>query len=290
MILQAIGLALAAAVLHATWNVRLKTVGDPLRAAMKAMVASTLCVAPLGAFAWLLAGRPGLSPHAWFLVACSSLGELAYFNFLSAAYRRGNISVVYPVARGTGPVLAVLAGLALGERLSIAGYAGIAFVLAGLWVVQRPSAVGTATGFALLTGVMIAGYTAVNSLGVHAAPSWLYAWAVWTVTAALLLLWVTFAPPARLAPGMESDVPGSMDAMRADWPQAFLMGALMSVTYFLVLTALSIAPLLVVAPVRESAIVLVTVWSVLRMGERQAAGQRVAGAVAVVCGIALLVA
>src|SRR5947209_4391451 len=105
----ALVLVLAAAVLHATWNILLKTSGDPLRVAGRAMTASAVLTAPLALAAWLLLGRPGFG--AWPLAALSAVLETAYLIFLSAAYRRGDLSLVYPLARGTAPLLAVLAGL-----------------------------------------------------------------------------------------------------------------------------------------------------------------------------------
>ncbi|MDB5077162.1 MAG: hypothetical protein JWO42_3341, partial [Chloroflexi bacterium] len=289
MIVQAVALALAAAGLHAMWNVRLKSAGDPLKATGRAMAASALWISPAGALVWLAAGRPSFPPEALLLVALSALGEFAYFNFLSAAYRRGDLSLVYPLARGTAPLLAIVAGLLLGERLSPAGYLGIALVLAGIWAVRRPSGAGAATGFALLTGAAIASYSAVNSVGTRLISPWQYGWAVWTVSATLLVLWVRFDPRRDTAP-LSLDIRARVDgADRSSRLQDFTLGMMMAVPYFLVLTALSIAPLLVVAPVRESAIVLVTLWSVLRLGEREGAGLRVGGAFALLGGIVCLV-
>jgi drug/metabolite transporter (DMT)-like permease len=288
MIVQAVVLALAAAGLHAMWNVRLKSAGDPLKATARAMAASAVLITPAGAVVWLLAGRPSFPPEALLLVVLSALGEFAYFNFLSAAYRRGDLSLVYPLARGTAPLLAIAAGIMLGERLSKAGYLGIALVLAGIWAVRRPSAAGAATGYALLTGAAIATYSAINSVGTRLISPWQYGWAVWTVSTSLLLLWVRFDPRDTAFQGR--DIKTDLRAAdRSSWFQDFTLGVMMAVPYFLVLTALSLAPLLVVAPVRESAIVLVTLWSVLRLGERDGAGMRVGGALALLGGIVFLV-
>jgi drug/metabolite transporter (DMT)-like permease len=285
MIVQAIALALASAILHATWNVRLKTAGDPLPAAARATAASALAAAPIGIVAWLATGRPGIPAGAWLLIVLSSIGELAYFVFLSAAYRRGELSLVYPLARGTAPILAVLAGICIGERVGVAGYLGVACILAGIWSVRRPAAAGSATGFALLTGVTIAAYSAIDRIGVRQIPPWLYGWAIWSGCALLVVTWVLIAKPESDA---EATHPGPFKS--ADWREALLMGTMMSVPYLLVLVALSFAPLLVVAPVRESSIVLVTLWSVFRLGERKGARMRLLGAAAVLAGVVLLVA
>ena len=284
MIVQALALALAAAVLHATWNVRLKRAGDPLPVAARATAASALASAPIAGAAWLATGRPGIPAGVWLLVLCSSLGELAYFVFLSAAYKRGDLSVVYPLARGTAPLLAVLAGLGLGERLDLAGYLGVACILGGLWTVRRPSSAGSATIFAVLTGVTVAAYSAIDRVGVRDISPWLYGWVIWMGSAILVSIWVVI----RTARTADEGVPIVAPSI-ADWREALLMGTMMSVPYLMVLVALSMAPLLIIAPVRESSIVLVTLWSVFRLGEREGARSRVLGAAVVLVGIALLV-
>ncbi len=105
-----------AAVLHATWNILLKTAGDPLRTATVGVLAASAVLVPLAAIAWLATGRPDLPPSAWLVGIVSGVVETAYFVFLAAAYRRGDLSVVYPLARGSAPVLAVVvAVVALGS-------------------------------------------------------------------------------------------------------------------------------------------------------------------------------
>jgi uncharacterized membrane protein len=288
MIPQALALALGAAVLHAAWNVRLKTSGDPLRAAMGATTASALALAPLGCVAWLLTGRPGIPASVWALVVLSALAELAYLILLSTAYGRGELSHIYPLARGTAPVLAVLAGLALGERLHWEGYVGVALVLAGLIAARPPRAASRATWYAILTGVCIAGYSTVDSVGVKHVEPWLYGWAMWTGTAVLVAAWASGTRSSQWKRSAAAALAGGVQ--RPPWPADLVMGTMMAVPYLMVLVALSWAPLLIVAPVRESAIVLVTVWSILRLGERARAPWRVAGATAVVAGIVLIAA
>ena len=111
--------------------------------------------------------------------------------FLAAAYRRGDLSVVYPLARGSAPLLAVAIGVVvLGERLSPAGLARRRAAPGG--PARRPAAVAAApvrtarddrlaAGFALLTGAMIASYSALDRVGVQLAPAWFYAGILWPV-------------------------------------------------------------------------------------------------------------
>ena len=89
MIAIAIGLALAAAVLHGTWNVLVKVSGDPMRTFQRATIFAALAITPITLVAWLLTGRPGLTPGAAGFAAVSAALELCYLLLLSAAYRRG---------------------------------------------------------------------------------------------------------------------------------------------------------------------------------------------------------
>lgn len=269
----AIPLALGAALLHALWNVLLKTGGDPLRVAARAAWSSILVVTPLAAVAWFVAGRPTMPLAAWLIAALSSGVELGYFIVLAEAYRRGDLSVVYPLARGTAPLLAVLAGLLiLREHLSPLALLGVLCLLAGIWIVRRPVMFGPAVLPALATGVTIAIYTTIDSIGVRLTSPLLYDWVLSVFIAVLLALWVRIRPPP---PAPETG-------------RALLVGLLMLGAYLMVLIALSVAPLTVVSPLRESAIVLVSGWSVWRLGERRGAVLRLTGAAAILGGIVLL--
>jgi drug/metabolite transporter (DMT)-like permease len=286
LIAIAIVLALVAAAMHGTWNVIVKVSGDPTDTLTRATAAAALLMTPPAFVAWLIAGRPGLSIEAAGLAALSALLELAYIFLLSAAYRRGEVSVVYPIARGSAPLLAVLIGLGLlGERLAAPQLIGVGLLLAGILAVTLPQTSGRATLPALATGVAIAAYTAIDRVGVRLAAPWLYGWLLVSLIATGLM--VTQSVRARLArstvkPGREAPPPP------VTWRQAVIVGLFMWVAYLLVLVALSIAPLSVVAPVRETAVVAVAVWGVWRLRERQAAALKLSGAVATLLGVALL--
>lgn len=276
MPLAVLPLVLLAAVFHAAWNALLKASENPLALAARAMTLGTMVTLPPVAIAWLLNGRPGLPASGWLIVIASAALELVYFITLSTAYQRGELSVVYPVARGTAPLLAVLVGvLLLSERLHAPAAVGVIALLAGIWAVRRPANAGSALGPALLTGVLIAAYTSFDRIGVRLGPPWLYGWLLWLFTAVLLVAYTTIrrVPGSRLA-----DEPA----------MSFGVGVLMIAAYFMILFALSVAPLAIIAPLRESAIVLVTAWGIWRLGERRGAWLRVAGALAIVGGIALL--
>jgi drug/metabolite transporter (DMT)-like permease len=180
----------------------------------------------------------------------------------------------------------VLIGLGLlGERLAAPQLIGVGLLLAGILAVTLPQTSGRATLPALATGVAIAAYTAIDRVGVRLAAPWLYGWLLVVILATGLVVarWVG----ARLARP-------SIDAGRLQvpkpirWGQAIVVGLFMWIAYLLVLVALSIAPLSVVAPVRETAVVAVAVWGVWRLRERKAAALKLAGAVATLLGVALL--
>ena len=269
-------LVLLAAVFHATWNALMKASENPLALATRAVSWGTVVSLPPVAVAWFLAGRPGLPLAGWLLALASAFLELIYFISLSTAYQRGDLSVVYPIARGTAPLLAVLVGLLLlGERLHATAGLGVIALLAGIWAVRRPAAAGSALWPALLTGLMIAAYTSLDRIGVRLGPPWIYGWLLWLFGAIFLIVYTT----VRRVPG----------SRLTDEPKlSVTVGVLMTAAYFMILFALSVAPLAIIAPLRESAIVLVTAWGIWRLGERRGAWLRIAGAVAILAGIALL--
>jgi len=269
-----LGLALLAAVIHASWNVVVKTSDNPLRALAWAMAAVSVVLLPPAAAIWWLAGRPGLPVEAWLLVGISAILETIYVTLLSEAYQRGELSIVYPIARGTAPLLAVAAGLLLlGERLTPLQLVGVTCLLAGIWAVRRP-AEGPAVRLAIITGITIGAYSVIDRVGVRLGPSLLYSFALMVITTVLVMAWARWRGDLGIPP--------------ENWLRSLTLGIFIWPGYFLVLVAYSLAPVSVISPVRESAVVLVSVWGIWQLKERRGAGLRLAGAVAVVAGITLL--
>jgi drug/metabolite transporter (DMT)-like permease len=288
LIAAAIALALAAAVLHGTWNVLVKVSGDPMATLKRATLAAALVATPPVAVVWLWTGRPGLAPAAAGLCALSGCLEVTYLWLLAAAYRRGELSAVYPIARGSAPLLAVIAGLVLlHERLTGLQLVGVGLLLAGILAVSLSQAGGRATVPALLTGVAIASYTAVDRIGVRLSTPWLYGWLliVLMVAGIYASTWVA----ARLSAGRRRPVEQPDSDPVLSRTQATLIGVFMWGGYLLVLWALSLAPLSVVAPVRETAVVGVAIWGIWRLRERRAVPLKLSGAVATLAGVAMLV-
>ncbi|MEO6207589.1 MAG: DMT family transporter [Candidatus Limnocylindrales bacterium] len=283
-----VGLVAVSAVLHVAWNVRLKTAGDPLRAATVGMLAASIGIIPVGIVAWWLSGAPPLPVEGVLLGLVSGTVEGAYFILLSAAYRRGDLSVVYPIARGTAPLIAVAIGVVvLGERLGMAGSIGVVGLLAGFLVLQQPwralpghRGVDPAVAFALATGVTIATYTALDRVGTRLIDPLPYAAIVWVTTSVVLVAWV------RLRAGGDVAAGGAAEVRRAAVGGFLTLGA-----YLLILIALSVAPLSGVAPLRESATVFAAAWGSVRLGEAISGREtvrRVGASVLIVAGALLL--
>ena len=284
-----VALVAVSAVLHVAWNVRLKTAGDPLRAATVGMLAASVGIVPAGLLAWRAGGGAPLPAEGVALGIVSGVVEAGYFVLLSAAYRRGDLSVVYPLARGTAPLLAVAVGVGLlGERLGVAGSLGVGALLVGFLLLQRPWQVIRGRGgmdpsiaFALATGVTIATYSAIDRVGTRLIDPVPYAAILWVTTSISLVLWVRFVAGGDVFAG------GRGEVRRAAVGGWLTLGA-----YVLILVALSVAPLSGVAPLRESATVFAAAWGSVRMGEAAGRGEtaRRVGASCLIVGGAVLLA
>jgi drug/metabolite transporter (DMT)-like permease len=262
---SALGLALAAAALHAGWNLLLARQRDVEATTAVAFAAFVLVVAPIALATWRVDGS------AWPFIVASAALELAYIALLAAAYRRFELSVVYPLARGLAPVFALLiVVVALAARPSALEVVGVLAVAAGVLLVRglRRSARGGAIAVAI--AATIAGYTVVDRYGVRHA------------NAAPYLLFVMLGP-ALVYPFFV----GGRRALAAARPVAAVIGAASAATYLLVLLALRLASAPSVSAVRESSVVIAVVLARVLLDE-PAGRRRVGGAVLVAIGVALL--
>jgi drug/metabolite transporter (DMT)-like permease len=269
--LSAFLLAFAAAFVHALWNLLLARARDPEAAGAVALVTAVVVFAPVVALAW------ELDAEAWPYIAASSMLELVYFALLGAAYRRAELSVVYPLARGVAPVLVLVVGvLALGAETTAVQALGVCLVGLGVLLVRglrRPTGSGGVL-FGLAIACSIAAYTLVDNEGIQFANAITYLELVLVVPAvgyALGIGWIK--GPAALR-----------DALS---PSAVVAGLGMWVAYGLVLAALARAAAAPVAAVRETSIVIATVGAALVLRERVGRG-RLAGAGLVALGVALV--
>jgi len=267
----ALGLALAAAFVHALWNVLLARARDAQAATAVALLVAVSVFAPVAALTWDV--RAGVWP---FVVASSCL-QLLYFVLLAAAYRRAPLSVVYPLARGAAPVLVLLIGVvALGWSSSVGQVAGVLLVGAGILLVRgvRRGGEARAVTFGLATATCIAAYTLVDKHGItHAGP--------------ISYLELTMVMPALVYAAAMVRLKGA-GALGAELGPGTLAAGLATFgAYVLVLAALERAPAASVAAVRETSVVIAALLAGRVLDERVGPG-RLLGAVLVAAGVALV--
>jgi drug/metabolite transporter (DMT)-like permease len=266
---DALALTLAAAVLHAGWNVFLRGSADVEARTAVVLGLSLLVFAPLAAAMWSVSWA--VAPY----VAASAALEGAYFALLVAAYRRRELSVVYPVARGSAPLLVLLGtAVVLGRHVSVGAAIGVCLIAAGVLLVRgiRRGAEGVLVALAI--GCAIAGYTLVDKDGLRHA-------------AALPYLELVLAPVGLVALPLVALRRGA-GVLRAALGWSALLAAVASFgAYALVLAALRLAPAPEVAAVRETSVVLAALLAAAFLRERVGPA-RLAGAVAVAGGFALI--
>jgi drug/metabolite transporter (DMT)-like permease len=268
--LTALGLALVAAFVHALWNLLLARARDTEAATAVALVVAVVVFAfPAAAF-W------DVDRRVWPYAAGSAALELLYFGLLVAAYRRVELSLVYPVARGSAPVLVLVIAVAgLGASTSWKQAAGVGLVTGGI-VLVRGRRKGTKAGiaFGLAIGCCIACYTLVDKSGIR------YATPISYLELSMILPAIAYAFAVARRKGSA--------ALRAETNVASVVAGLATFgAYALVLAALRLAPAASVAAVRETSVIIATVLAVVFLNE-EVGWVRMAGAVAVAAGIGLL--
>jgi drug/metabolite transporter (DMT)-like permease len=235
-----------------------------------ALTVAGLAAAPVALWWWQV------DAEAVPFLAVSSVLQLAYFALLAAAYRRADLSVVYPLARGLAPVF-VLAGAVVFTTATTSALqvAGVLLVASGVLLV-RGLARGHGFAFGLVIALLIAAYTVVDKHGVaHASP--------------VAYVWIITLLPGIAYAGFIGARLGTQDLRAALGPRAVVAGVASLAAYGLVLAALERAPAAPVAAVRESSVVIATVLAAVVLKER-VTRWRLLGAVLVVAGVILLVA
>lgn len=282
-----LGLVVLAALIHATWNLLAKRAAHAGVAFVFAYnLVATIAYAPWVAWVLLTEGMAWSGAAIGFILL-SALIHLAYSLCLQRGYQVADLSVVYPVARGTGPMLAsVGAFLLLGEDISAPGLAGLLLVVTGIALIAtqgRFAAFRTAEAhrgvrWGMGTGALIATYTVVDG------------WAVKMLGVVPVVLdWLSnMLRFLFLLPVVLRDRSGAMARMRGHWGLAVAVGLLSPASYILVLTALKMgAPLHVVAPAREMSMMAGALFGMIFLGE--AVGRwRLAGCVLLIVGVVLL--
>jgi drug/metabolite transporter (DMT)-like permease len=288
MSLLALGLVVVAALLHALWNVVAKKAGGDARFSFLLTLFQVMLWSPLGLWlAWDAVPRWGLAE--WAALVASAAANLVYFHTLLRGYAESELTVVYPVARGTGPLLAALGALVLlGESMGWLGGLGLVLVIVGIFLVAGGTAVWAkahdatqrrrvlaGVGWGAATGVCIATYTLIDGYAIK-------------VLAMPPLLFVFFCNVLRLPmhmPAALREPSAFMQAARAQWKHALLIAVMAPTAYVLVLYALQIAPLSHVAPAREMSMLFAALLGGKLLGESDR-GLRIAGALCIGLGVA----
>jgi drug/metabolite transporter (DMT)-like permease len=270
---------LVAAACHASWNALLKLNMEPIVATTLVAMASGLVAVPFVCVVDL--------PHtgAWPYLAASVAIHIGYYLALAEAYRYGDLGQVYPIARGAAPLLtAVVATVTLGETLGLFGWAGVIALAAGILLLavrggradRRFDARSVA--FALLTSLTITAYTLSDGIGARVAGSATAytAWLFLLSGAAMSLYGVIRLGPRRLA-----------GYSRANWAIALGGAALSTAAYAIAIWAMTVAPIALVAALRETSVLFATLISTLLLREPWLAA-RIAATLMVLTGALLL--
>jgi len=288
-------LVLAAAVCHASWNVvahGVSRIGTPFL--WWGAVASAVLWLPVVPFTGGLGGSVGGLVLG---AGVSAVLHVVYMVVLQRGYAAGSLSTVYATARGTGPaVSAVLAVLLLGERLSALAAVGIAVVVAGVvatgLIDRRPRQASApladaaprrrrrldpGIAWGLLTGLAIASYTIWDA----------HALRTWELSPVSFMVGVTAVEVVFYTATLGRRRRELLDVVREHWPRVLAFGVLSPMSYILVLVAIQTTPVALVAPARETSVVMVAVFGALVLRDGSVA-KRLTASVVVLGGIALL--
>ena len=274
-----LALVLVAALLHALWNALIKASGDPWL--------TTLVVFAAGSIACTV-GLPFVEPPAresWPYLLVGAAIHNVYVTFLVLSYRVGDLSHVYPIARGTGPLLvAALSARVVGEPLSDTEIAGTALVSLGILSLALDRSLGTRQGrraalFALATGVWIAGYTLVDGMGVRLAGE------PGPLSYLLWLQAVEAIPFVTVSAILRRRELGAF--LRQSGARSAVGGLMATFGYSLILYAYSLGAIAPVAALRETSVILAAGIGTFVLGE-PFGRRRVVAAALVALGVIVL--
>jgi drug/metabolite transporter (DMT)-like permease len=269
---------LFAAACHAGWNALIKVGLDPLSTTTLIGIGSGLVAIVFLPFTGL--PLPASGPY----LAASVIIHLAYFAALIEAYRTGDLGQVYPIARGAAPLLTATATtFIVGEKLSLIGWAGIIALVAGVFLLSARGGRDLvkfdrrAVGYALLTALTICTYSVVDGIGARLSGDPISYSLTLFVGIALVMM------PYALYRGGRDVIP----AMQKYWRRGFAGGALQVISYGTVLWAMTLAPIAIVATLRETSVLFGALIAVMVLKEPLRM-TRIGAAVLIVCGLILI--
>jgi len=270
-----VAIVLCAALMHALWNALIKGAGD--RTVMLGLIALGHVIPGFA----LALNLPAPDPSSWKFIALSTVIHWGYYYLLNLAYRSGDLSVVYPIARGAAPLLvAVGAWAAIGEVLPLLAWIGIGAISGGIFLLVRPSRLGHAHKGSILaalgTALTVAAYSVTDGIGVRASQEAL-SYVAWLFTAEIFVAAFVLGTRHR-----------RLRAMAGRTVLIGLAGGVISGgAYALALYAKTIAPIGMVSAMRETSVIFAALFGVIWFGEGPK-GQRLVAAAVVTAGIILI--
>ncbi len=267
---SALALVILAGLIHACWNIAAKKAGGDVRFSFFTAFVMMVVWAPIGLWmGWQQVPAWGLLE--WALVGTSGIIHAVYFVVLLRGYRKADLTVVYPLARGSGPLLTSLVAVwFLGEQISALGALGVIAVVVGVFLIAggpglfrnthdaaKRQRIHKGMLYGLVTGVFIASYTVVDG----------YAVKVVLMSPILVDYFGNFVRLAFLAPSVLRDPPEAKRLWRVQWKYAVIVGVISPVSYVLVLYAMQVAPLSHVAPAREVSMLFAALLGGQLLGE-----------------------
>ena len=282
----ALGIVIVAALLHASWNYLAKKSWKKIAFIWWSILIATILYFPMFIYFW---PAVSISQVGWACIFATGILHAFYYWFVGGAYERGDLSLVYPLSRGSGllfvPILAVLI---MKEQLSIAGCLGIALIIAGIYIIHLQSFSihsflepflalrGSGSLWALGTGGTIAGYSLVDKVGISIVYPPVYIYLMFVIT--LLLLAPYVFTKVRLDLKTEWNI---------DKINILIVGFLDLFTYLMILFALQISKVSYVAAAREVSIVFSALIGIMLLQEKNA-HPKLAGAVLISLGVVLI--
>jgi drug/metabolite transporter (DMT)-like permease len=281
-----LAIVLSAAFLHAGWNFLLKKSQRKIVFIWWFMLVALVLYFPMFLYFW---PRTTISPLGWKCLAATSFLHFLYFWFMAGAYERGDLSLVYPLSRGSGPLFVpLLAVVFIHEQLSLIGILGIGLVVFGIYVIHLRSfsrqsflepflaTQGGGSLWALCTGGTIAAYSLVDKVGVGLVSPPVYIYLMFVITWILLSAYVL----ARERTWLREEWHTNRGAILA-------AGFLVLFTYMMILLALRISKVSYVVSVREVSIVFSAYYGIIWLGEKHGR-QKLAGAILITAGVVFI--
>jgi uncharacterized membrane protein len=282
----ALVIVVVAAVFHASWNFLAKKSKKKMAFIWWFLLIATIGYLPMFLYFW---PRITVSPAGWICIVATGILHALYFWFMGGAYERGDLSLVYPLSRGSGPLLVpILAIIFLQERLSFVGVFGISLVIIGIYLIHLKSFSlvsfvepfralrGSASIWALCTGGTIAGYSLVDKVGVGLVYPPVYIYLMFVISLLLLSPYV---------------LTKQRDALKLEWlankGPILVDGFLVLFTYLMILFAFRLSKVSYVVAAREVSIVFSAFMGIIWLKEKNAC-QKIAGTALIAFGVVFI--